>query len=60
MEQTIYTPSGEKYITLSLESETIRIRLHRYDESLGKPVYLVLDRKAIPEMMNFLELARSK
>lgn len=60
MEQTIYTPSGEKYITLSLESETIRIRLHRYEETFSKPVFLVLDRKAIPEIMEFLELARSK
>ena len=60
MEHTIYNPSGEKYITLSLEKDTIRIRLHRYDELLGKPAYLVLDRRAIPDIMSFLELAKSK
>jgi hypothetical protein len=59
MEQTIYDNTGEKYITMIYDEERgiIKMRIHRYDPEV---IYLNFDRKAIPEMMSFLELVKSK
>jgi hypothetical protein len=59
MEQTIYTDLGEKYVTLTYHEErrVVNMRLHRYDP---QNISVSIDCKAIPQLVNFLELARSK
>lgn len=59
MEHTIYDSNGEKYITMMYDSERgiIRFRIHRYDP---EAIYLNVDHKAVPEMINFLQLVKSK
>lgn len=59
MQQTIYTDSGEKYVTLTYveERRVVNMRLHKYDP---QNISVSIDCKAIPQLVNFLELARSK
>ncbi len=59
MQQKIYTDSGKLYITLDYDEERglVRIQLNHYDP---QKIYVNIDRKAIPEMMSFLELVKSK
>jgi hypothetical protein len=59
MEQIIYTDLGEKYVTLTYDEERrlVHMRLHKYDP---QNISVSIDCKAIPQLVNFLELARSK
>ena len=59
MEQTIFTPSGNKYITMKYDEDRgiVRLQLHSYDP---EKIYVNIDCKAIPQLMSFLDLVRSK
>lgn len=57
MQETIFTPSGEKYITMYYDENNVKLRLHHYDP---QEILVSIDRKAIPKMIEFLELARQK
>lgn len=59
MQQTIYDNQGEKYMTLIYDEEKgiIKMRIHRYDP---EAIYVNFDQKAVPEIISFLELVRSK
>lgn len=57
MQETIFTPSGEKYITMYYDENNVKMRLHHYDP---QEIMVNFDRKAIPKIIEFLELARQK
>jgi hypothetical protein len=59
MQQKIYTDSGELYITLDYDEDRglVRMQLNQYDP---QKIYVNFDRKAIPQMLSFLELVKSK
>jgi hypothetical protein len=59
MQETIFTEDGKKYITLYYQSDKniVRMQLHNYDP---QKVFVSFDGKAIPKIIEFLELARSK
>lgn len=48
--KTINTPSGEPYISVIDQGETVALQLHRYGR-----VVLTLDKKAIPELIEHLK-----
>lgn len=50
---TISAPNGSPYISIIEEETTIRIQLHSYDKI--HPTFLVLDKKAIPELIEILQ-----
>jgi hypothetical protein len=51
---TLYDPNGEPYLSVIHDVDTIRIQLHTYDQYM-RPVFLTLDRRAIPELIKALE-----
>jgi hypothetical protein len=53
---TIFYPdpnSDRPYLSIIDADETVRIQIHRYDSI--HPVWLVFDKKAIPDLINALE-----
>lgn len=59
MQETIFTEDGRKYITLYYESDRnlVRVQLHHYEP---QEIFVSFDGKAIPKIIEFLELARNK
>ena len=59
MQETIYDSHGNKYITMIYDSNLgiIKMRIHRYDPEV---IYVNFDQKAVPKMIDFFELVRSK
>jgi hypothetical protein len=59
MTETIFTEDGRKYITLHYDSgkNNVRMQLHNYEP---QEIFVSFDGKAIPKIIEFLELARSK
>ena len=51
--KTIYQPNGKPYISVVDEEKQIRIQLHQYD--LTDRIYLALDKRAIPELIEILQ-----
>lgn len=50
---TIYKPNGDPYLTVINDGEIVKIRIHSYD--LTNRIYLTLDKKCIPDLINALE-----
>lgn len=48
--KTIYTPSGEPYLSVIDQGEIVALQLHRYSR-----VVVTLDRKVIPELIEHLK-----
>lgn len=57
---TISSPSGEPYISVISEDSTIRLQLHSYDKEFTRPVFLHLDKRAIPELILILERVQNE
>lgn len=51
---TIYAPNGDPYVSVVHDVEIVRIQLHNYDGSFKAPIYLNIDRRAIPELIKAL------
>lgn len=51
---TITDPNGDPYISIIEEEETIRLQLHNYDDSFARPIFLVIDKRAVPTLINTL------
>lgn len=49
---TITDPNGDPYISIIEEKETIRLQLHNYDDI--RPIFLVIDKRAVPTLINTL------
>lgn len=52
---TIYEPNGKPYLSLQAEEKVLRVQIHRYDTMFDKPLFFVLDRRTIPELIDALE-----
>lgn len=52
---TIYAPNGDPYLSVAHDTDIVRIQLHSYDKSFNQPIYLNIDRRAIPELIKALE-----
>lgn len=53
--KTIYQPNGNPYISVVDDEKTIRVQLHNYDEGFKQPLFLVLDKRALPELIQILQ-----
>jgi len=49
---TINDPKGNPYISVVDDGDLVRIQLHRYDNV--HPIYLNIDRRAVPELITAL------
>jgi hypothetical protein len=52
---TIYTPNGDPYLSIIDEETIIKVQLHSYDDITKRGVFLTIDKKAIPQLINILE-----
>lgn len=51
--KTIYTPSGEPYISVIDNSPLVRLQVHSYDAI--RPVFVNFDKQALPELIRILQ-----
>ena len=49
---TITDPNGRPYISIIEEEKTIRLQLHNYDDIY--PLFLTIDKRAVPTLINTL------
>lgn len=52
---TIYAPNGDPYLSVAHDEKIVRVQLHSYDGTFKAPIYLNIDRRAIPELIKALE-----
>lgn len=54
--QTIEDPNGVPYISVIDEGQTIKIQLHTYEYDVTplRPIFLVLDKRALPRLIEIL------
>jgi hypothetical protein len=53
--RTIYQPNGNPYISVIEDDKIIRIQLHSYDEHFKQPMFLVLDKRVLPQFCEILQ-----
>lgn len=51
---TITAPDGSPYISIIEEEQVIRMRLHNYDDISDRGIYLTIDKRAVPTLINTL------
>lgn len=51
--QTVYDYHNRPYVSVIDDGLTVRVQLHQYDNI--HPIYLTLDKRALPELINILE-----
>ena len=51
---TIHAPNGDPYLSVIHDGETVRIRLHTYDDIYKRGIFMRIDRRAIPELIKAL------
>ena len=51
---TVYDPNGDPYISIIEDGEIIRMQLHNYDDITSRPIFLTIDKRAVPPLINAL------
>lgn len=51
--RTVYTPSGEPYISVIDDAPLVRLQVHSYDSY--RPVFVNFDKKALPDLIRILQ-----
>ena len=53
--EMIKEPNGKPYLSITEKDNQLRIRLHSYDEDFPKGIYLTIDKRAIPALIEELK-----
>ena len=48
---TIEDSEGKPYISVIDEGNQIKLQLHKYDLELFRPIYLTIDKRALPALV---------
>ena len=51
---TVYDPNGNPYISIIEDGDVIKMRLHNYDDISDRGIYLTIDKRAVPSLINAL------
>lgn len=52
---TISTTNGKPYISVIDNDTLFRIQLHSYEENHGRPIFVELDKKCLPGLLEVLQ-----
>ena len=51
---TVYDPNGNPYVSISEDENLVRIQFHKYDDEFSRGIYAIIDKRAVPSLINAL------
>ena len=51
---TVTDPKGNPYVSIIEDGDLVRIQFHKYDDIYDRGIFAVIDKRAVPPLINAL------